>query len=269
MLASCGASGKGNYPTPKQYDLNHPYKIDLPAELKEISGIVYYPKDTSVFSICDNDGWIHKFYLKTKRVQKWKFGKNHDYEDLAVVDSVVYAMSSSGDIARTRFYRPGDSLHTDLFSFPGGGKNEFESMYYDPAAGTLNMLCKDCAGDKKSSVSTWTFNIATGAYVQSPVQLDVKPIAKTLGEDKVRFKPSATAIDPLTNELYVISSVNKVLVIADRSGNVKEVYPLDPTIYKQPEGIAFTPTGDLLISNEVNTGEYATILIFKNKTQGK
>ncbi len=41
---------------------------------------------------------------------------------------------------------------------------------------------------------------------------------------------------------------------------------LDPIIFKQPEGITFTPWGDLLISNEaVDKYGNATLLIFKPK----
>jgi len=46
----------------------------------------------------------------------------------------------------------------------------------------------------------------------------------------------------------------------------KEAFTLNPAIFTQPEGISFTPSGDLIISNEAgdkyNTG---TLLIFKLK----
>ena len=53
-----------------------------------------------------------------------------------------------------------------------------------------------------------------------------------------------------------------------RKGNFKNAFPLDPSIYKQPEGITFTPWGDLLISNEKGDEDKATILIFKPKKKG-
>jgi hypothetical protein len=55
------------------------------------------------------------------------------------------------------------------------------------------------------------------------------------------------------------------LVTADRKGNIKKMYELDPKLFKQPEGITFTPTGDLLISNEAALTGSANILIFKRK----
>ena len=86
-----------------------------------------------------------------------------------------------------------------------------------------------------------------------------------MDKNKVELKASAVAVNPITNELYIISSVNKVLLITDKSGKLKKLYTLNPKIYKQPEGIAFTPAGDLIISNEVFLENHATLLILKNK----
>ena len=54
-------------------------------------------------------------------------------------------------------------------------------------------------------------------------------------------------------------------MVTDRNGNVKNTYQLDPVTFNQPEGITFTPWGDLIISNEKGEQENATILIFKPK----
>jgi hypothetical protein len=53
------------------------------------------------------------------------------------------------------------------------------------------------------------------------------------------------------------------LVVADRNGNPEKVYKINPKLYKQPEGLTFTPEGDLLISNESADIGAANILIFK------
>ena len=46
---------------------------------------------------------------------------------------------------------------------------------------------------------------------------------------------------------------------------IKEAYQLDPVVFKQPEGITFTPWGDMLISNEAADVGAPNILIFKYK----
>lgn len=254
-------------PTPALYDLNNPTVYSLPLALAEVSGLAYYPKDSSVFAIIDEAGLFFKIYLNgSGLIKKWTFDKRRDFEDVVRKDSSFYLLVSNGDVEILRF--SGDSILTDKSVLSEGSKkvNEFETMYYDDSLGIV-LMCKECEDDKKEKVTTFIFSPDSMAYKEG-FSLDVKQISKLTGDEKLHFKPSAAAVHPQTNELYIIASVNKLLVIADRKGNVKEVYPLDGKIYKQPEGITFTPWGDLLISNEAAESGNANILIFKTKKKG-
>ena len=154
-------------------------------------------------------------------------------------------------------------------SFPvGGGKNEFEALYYDIAMQQLILICKNCEQDSRKEVSSFAFDPSSGTF-SSSFKIETETIREELGEDdKFRFKPSAAAIHPLTGELYIIASVNHVLVILNKDHSVKKAYKIDPALFKQPEGLTFTPKGDLIISNEVADRGAADILFFKyNKTK--
>lgn len=263
------SSGKNESPSPELYDLNAPYKMELPAALNEISGLSYYAKDSSVFAEIDEDGILFKIFLNgNKIIKQWRYDKKHDFEDIVMHDSLFYILESNGDIETLRF--EGDSVLKQKLKFPEGDKktNEFEALYWDNDYKKLVMLCKDCEDDKKKTVSAWGIDIDSSAYFPGVFSIEVKPIAEKIGEEKLHLKPSAAAINPLTNELYILASVNKLLVITDRKGNFKNAFPLDPAIYKQPEGITFTPWGDLLISNEAGEAGAANILIFKPKKKG-
>ena len=252
------------------YDINNPVKINLPASLDEISGIVYYPKDSSLFAIVDEDGILFKIYLGRKNVIKqWRFDKKRDFEDVALLDSTFFVLVSNGDIESIKF-TVSDSLITSISRFPGADKkiNEFESLYYDDSLKQLVLYCKRCEGDNKKNVTAWGYNISSGVYTPSVYTIDVKAIDKKLGVEKLKFKPSATAINPLTNELYILASVDHLLVVTDRKGVFRELYELDPLVYKQPEGIAFTPGGDMIITNESHKTGNADILIIKYKKKG-
>jgi hypothetical protein len=74
-------------------------------------------------------------------------------------------------------------------------------------------------------------------------------------ESKTSFKPSGIAVHPLDGEIYIISSVGKLLIILNREGKVQDVKELDPAIFRQPEGICFSPAGDMFISNEGQGGK--------------
>jgi hypothetical protein len=250
-----------------RYDLMNPVIIKLPEELAEISGIVYYTKDSSVFAEIDEDGVLFKIYLNKKyEIKKWRFDKKHDFEDLVLHDSIFYVLISNGDIESVKF-GTGDSIITNTSQFPNAGKklNEFESMYYDDSLQQMVLICKNCEDDSHKIVSAWGYDIHTGAYTPSLYTIDVQPIAQKTGLENMRFKPSAIAINPVTNEFYILASVNKLLLVTDRQGKFRELYELDPAIYKQPEGIAFTPSGDMIISNESHETGLADILIIRNR----
>jgi len=81
----------------------------------------------------------------------------------------------------------------------------------------------------------------------------------------VKFKPAAASINPVTGDLYIVSSINKLLVTAGRDGVVKKVYNLDPKLFVQPEGITFSPSGNMFISNEAGPMKSANILFYQFK----
>lgn len=253
-----------------RYDLLHPTIIKLPGGLAEISGIAFYTKDTSVFAIEDEDGFFFKISLTDKyNIKKWRFDKKKDFEDLVLLDSVFYVLISNGDIETIQF-GAGDSLITNKVKFPDADKkqNEFESLYFDDSTQQLILLCKNCEGDGNKKVTAWGYNINSQVYNPLVYELDVLPIAKKLNQGKIKLRPSATAINPVTNELYILASQDHLLLTTDRSGKFLDLYELDPVIYKQAEGIAFTPWGDLIISNESHQSGAATILVIKNKKRG-
>ncbi len=262
LAAQCSGDGRAKFESPDGYDFSKPWKLNLPIELDEISGIVFYPKDSSVFAINDEFGWLYKIHLVgTRGIQKWKFSDAGDYEDLVLIDSVFYALQSNGSIVAFTF---GDSntVRRHDTQFPSKG-NEFEILFYDSLTHKLSLICKDCDIDKKKSLTRYFFNPRSQSFEDTTSPIDVRKVAIMLGEKNLKFKPSAAAIHPHTGELYIVSAVNDLLVITDSASNPKIAYPIDGKIFKQPEGITFTPGGDMIISNEAADQGVANILLFK------
>lgn len=271
MLAACNGMGgkdkKSDFPNTDMYDLHNPVVVNLPADLDEISGIAYYAKDTSVFAIVDEIGILYKIpIMRPNEILQWPFDDNGDFEDIVLKDSSFYVLISNGDVMKLDF--EGDKMIAKKLDLSSDGKktNEFESMYLASDSSTIVIMCKDCKDDKKENVSEYSFDANNDSAALSLFrEIAVSPIARGLGETKLNLKASAAAINPVTGELYVLASVNKTLVILDSAANFKKAYKLDPKIYKQPEGIAFTTAGDLIIANEVFLEGYANLLIMKNK----
>jgi hypothetical protein len=258
----CSDNGRAQFESPEGYDFSKPWLLKLPIELDEISGIVYYPKDTSVFAINDEFGWLYKIHLLGRQdIRKWKFSDGGDYEDLVMIDTVFYALQSNGNIESFTFGDSNTVKRADA-QFPDKG-NEFEILYYDSVVHKLSLICKDCDADKKKSLTRYFFDPFSRVYDDTTRSIDVNKIAIMMGEKGLKFKPSAAAIHPVTGELFIISAVNDLLVIADEQGNPKISFEIDGKLFKQPEGIAFTPEGDLIISNEAADQGVANILLFR------
>lgn len=255
-----------SYPSLPGYNLTDPVMIQLKTNLDEISGIAYYPIDTSIFAIDDEEGVLYKIYIRKQvKVKQWKFSGDGDYEDIVLHDSTFYVLKSNGDVKAFTFIMK-DSLQLQDYAFPLAGNNNFETFYYDSHPHKLIILCKDYELDGKKTNSAYTFDPDNGSFSDSPFYtINTDDIAEELGMDKIKFRPSAAAVHPLTKDVYIISSVNKILVIANHSGKIKDVYELDSKLFKKPEGITFTPAGDLLISNESAGLGAPNILIFKYK----
>jgi hypothetical protein len=268
QLWSCsGANSRNEFPNSAMYDFANPKVLKLPVELDEISGIAYYAKDTSVFAIIDEDGILFKVPLKNPAAFKqWKFDKKRDFEDLALVDSTFYVLVSNGDIVTINF--KGDKLENFKTNYSDQKKDvtEFETLYKIPDSNLLVMVCKSCEQDSKKSLSTFSYAYnkdSVGVYNNYKV-INMQPVLDKLGVEK-HLKPSAGAINPVNGDFYLLSSIQKLLVIFAPDGSFKELYKLNPGLYKQPEGIAFTPDGDLIISNEFAQDGFATLLLMKNK----
>ena len=319
----------------EMYNLSNPVIINLPAALDEISGISYYPKDTSVFAEIDEDGILFKVPITHPTdFKQWRFDTKKDFEDIVLSDSTFYLLVSNGDIETVKF--KGDSLYTTKSNFytesveeikdeikdkekekpknksekkgkkdkkEKGNKsgkaskdksenekkdktvtetpeekkerhlekkekklNEFEGLFKTDS-GTIVLVCKNCQDDEKKKLSLYTFNYkdSSKSYTKF-ISFDIAPIVEKLGDENIRVKPSAAAVNPITKELYILNSTGlQFLMIFSPALEFKEVYKLDPVIYKQPEGITFTPAGDLIISNESHKEGSAQLLIMKNK----
>ena len=64
----------------------------------------------------------------------------------------------------------------------------------------------------------------------------------------LNFTPSALAIHPKTNEIYVLSSDDRTLVVYNQFGDVVNFTVLDAMIFSKPSGMTFQENGDLLIT---------------------
>ncbi|MCZ4223243.1 SdiA-regulated domain-containing protein [Pedobacter rhodius] len=252
------------------YDLENPVKYNMPQNLFEISGIVFHNGDPKqVFAIQDEDGDLFYLGLNDKQSKYTKFGGKGDYEDLTIIKNQVIVLKSNGELHIFPLSEINKPEVADVVKVKDlVPKAEYEGLAADEKTGKVYVLTKGSKADDKNkatSIFAFDFNGDNTLKPSGEFSLAYSEIEKLSGEKKVKFKPSALAKNPGTGEWYVLSSVNKMLVITDTNFKVKAVHSLKGGNFNQPEGIAFDKDGNLYISNEGGTTASGDILQFKLK----
>ena len=272
------------------YDLAHPAAVYvMPKELREISGISFYKGDPALlYAEQDEKGRLYWLRPGDARAHHYDFGKDGDYEDLAFTRSQAVLLKSDGTLYSFDF-TPAGSADGSLLTgpleewkglLPAG---EYEGLYADTGNNQIYVLCKACKQeDHRKTVTIYRLeNKGQGWISGGTGQVDVTRISALAGgltepgkkikagKDKklkhIEFKPSAITRNPLTDEWYILSSVNKMLVVTGSDWQVKAVYPVDSDLYPQPEGICLDRDNNLYISNEGPPGGQGTVLKFNRK----
>ncbi|MGN7821623.1 hypothetical protein ACTJJB_15935 [Chitinophaga sp. 22536] len=252
------------FASPAGYDLKAPVRYRVRESMQEISGIEAFPDETNMIAINDEEGRVYQINVHTtKAYPSWKFAKHGDYEDICRTDSGWFVLKSNGSLYEVHGLFS-DSASSTHHKFPKEGKREFETTYFDSARNAIVLVTKNAPDDKKEGMtSAYRFDLATRTFDTVPIyRLDNAEIAKLAGTDMRFFKPSAAAIHPIEKRLYIVASVNGLLVITDLQGHVQEAYNLKHRLFLQPEGLTFAANGDLYISNEGGYDGTANILKF-------
>lgn len=255
--------------SPPGYQLGSPQKFIMPSSLREISGIVCLGGNAdTLYAIEDEEGKLFYFHPGDGKFAYKKFGKRGDYEDVAILDNKEFVvLRSDGSLFAfpLSLVRDGDMDKVEKYEniLPAG---EYEGLFGDDH-GKLIALCKNCPDDdQRDEVSGYVLEQDKGGRLtvtdHSHFRVDVSSLKLTSMKRKAKFHPSCLARHPLTREWYILSSVNKLLLILDDGWRVKGSYQLDPSLFKQPEGLAFDGKGNMYISNEGGQGN-AHLLLFR------
>lgn len=258
IITCCSKQNKYNYSLPHnfQYDLNAPdRKYKLPEKLLEISGLTFLSSN-QIACIQDEEGTLFIFDLKKGMVvNEIRFGDKGDYEGIEVVNDTAYIVKSNGKLIYFSLKNPNDvkTIETPLTS-----RNDVEGLGYNPLTHSLILACKEEGNIDGNQIH------GKGIYEMSirDLKLYTEPFF-VIEKERGKIKPSGVAMNPVTKELYILSSIDQALVIIQDS-EIKYLIKLDPQIFEKPEGICFTPEGELLISSEGKKGE-GYILRFKLK----
>lgn len=232
------------------FNISNPeLKIEISQELKEISGLTWFNKN-QLGVVQDESGIFYVLDAKTGEIkEKVKFSLPGDFEGVESIGECIYTLTSSGTLFYFDRNKPDQVKRIET---PLTWKNDAEGLGYDAKNEQLLIVCKESGSVKNSQFkgkSIFTLSVEGHNFARTPlVTIKKDEIKKFIKVDK--FKPSALAVDPITQDIYILASSGNLLVVLDSSLKIKNVVKLPAKIYAQPEGICFSPDGDLFISNE-------------------
>ncbi len=256
----------------QRYDLRNPkQRWDLPHDLEEISGLSYYDKN-KLACVQDEEGFFYIYDLKKEEiVREEKFGEKGDYEGVETISDTVYVLKSNGNMYYFQLKKKGigevNTIKTDLSK-----RNDAEGLGYHALSNEILIACKEEPGTKKveleKSRAVYRISLPGKKFMKKPkIVIEGKSYnnmleKKELSKKKHKpFKPSAIAVHPKTQYIFIIGTVGKMMIILNPEGKLYNLIPLDPKIFWQPEGLCFSPDGDLFISSE-GRGKKGYILKF-------
>ena len=240
------------------YDFENPTeRYVLPDKLKEISGLSYY-KTNQLVCVNDEQGKIFIYDIKEKKiVDKIPFGKDGDYEGVEVVGDEVFVLKSNGKLKGFKigiaFEREIDCSEPEVI--------EYEGLGYDAKSKYLLLVAKERKKDVDDKKMIYAYDFDRKILFKHIAIPQEQVRDEANGKD---FKPSGIAVHPITGQTFIIASDGKKLLVLSEKGQKEALISLNPTVYRQPEGICFSPDGDLFISSEGKDGD-GYILRFMNK----
>ena len=264
VIAACELKKRVTY-TPRGHDITKPESIKLGTKLDEISGICWI-NDSLILANNDEAGRIFAIDLHSNTPGEYrnvKFGAKDDYEDIVKVDSAIYLLIATGKIVRVTQYQNEASVKMEEVATLNG-QNEFESLYYDKEINSLVMICKNCHKEKDRVRSAYRFSLDSNKLIDTPYyQIQMDEIRKMTDDQGAEFRPSAASVNPKDNNVYIVSSIGKLMVVINKKGKVMQAFRISAVMFPQPEGITFASNGDMFISNEIGTEPAPSLLKFK------
>ncbi len=252
-----------------QYDVYAYEKVfKLPGRLEEISGLAYW-KENILLCVEDENGRLYLYdHAKEEIIQEIKFGKKGDYEGVTQSEDIAYVIRSTGKLF---YFKIEDEPEVTTVDLPFKSSNDLEGITKGHKTDNFYIACKQNPEVLENGVegrAVYTYNVKkdkvkTRPYIHLTSESFKEEIKRAgLNTSKhMPFMPSGIAVHPITEDVFLISSIGKLLIVLDKSGSIVSMAPLKRSLFRQPEGICFDIEGNMFISSE-GRGKKGYILKF-------
>jgi uncharacterized protein YjiK len=228
-------------------------KHEVPAILREISALVYL--DNNHFAcVQDELGTIFIYNTLAGKIEKEiPFTGAGDFEGLAIAGQTAYVLRSDGQIFEVKEYASGKPVVRTYETHLTAEQNT-EGLCYDAKNNRLLVAIKGNEQQTDAYKGIYSFSLSSYKMDATPVyKIDLTNPAFAGFKVKKKgsqIQPSAIAIHPKTGDMYIMEAANPKLIVLDQQGEFKSLKLLSNKDFFKPEGISFSPEGNIYISNE-------------------
>ncbi|TCZ67196.1 hypothetical protein [Flaviaesturariibacter aridisoli] len=236
---------------------------DLPEALREVSAIAW-AGNNRIACVQDNDGIIYFYDIGAGKVaDQFTFAGKGDFEGLAIAGNTYYVLRSDGMLFEIT--RGAGKPEVRTYQGPFSNHNDCESLSYDAARNRLLIGVKEADLSDASRKGVYPFDLATKQFSTEAAYYiasdNAAPASGKKGKKKKAgtIRPSDNVLIPGGQGLYVLDGPRSELLVTDARGNVERVIELDKSVFPQPEGLCFSPGGELYLSSEAGKKGTATL----------
>ncbi len=237
-----------------KYDLGSesPRIIELPSDLKEISGMTITP-DNRLFAHNDEKGIIFQIDMNNgdiiKRFSLGDLPVMEDFEDITYANGKFYLLKSSGDIYEFEEGENNSRVKYTIHKTELNHSNDVEGLCYDPESNSLLLACKGASGTgDNEDKAVYFFSLENLKLNTTPrFLIAVKDIGKI-------FNPSGIQRHPVSGTFFIIAANGNEIIEISKDGKILGRHELPKSVHSQPEGIAFDRDYNMFISNENKPG---------------
>ena len=235
----------------------------MPAELREISGLTLLANG-NVLAHDDEVGRIYEIDPKSGIIVK-RFalaGTPHaDFEGITTAGGDIYLVQSNGQLFKFMPAADGGESSYERFDTHLGRECEFEGVAYQADSSWLVLPCKR-VGSKRYKHDLVIYRLTLPISEASRLSVLTIPMEDVVASNGWKnVAPSDIAIDPVTGNYVLVAAQEKALIIITPEGQVVRSERLPPG-HDQAEGVAVTPDGILIVSDEA-TRRPADITLYR------
>jgi uncharacterized protein YjiK len=242
-----------------RYDLDAPPadRWELPRALHEISGLAV-DAEGRIFAHDDERAIIYELDPASHRVVgRFAFGRpavRGDFEAIALMDRRVVLTTSDGTLYVGPEGRDGEAVAFATYATGAGRSCEVEGLAYDPGERSLLLGCKvPRDAFTRGHVTVFRWSLERRALLPAArLHVPLGHITRLLGGSD--FHPSELVRDPTTGHYLLLAAREHAIAELSAAGEVRRVVRLQRKLHPQAEGLALTPDGTLLVSDEGGRG---------------